>query len=82
MARPKINTIDDGATPQTREPISNIAIAAKKPHFAGKKLYILTYKMMVELDVKKYADPNQPTSLKDSNSFVIVGIAVAIIVSS
>lgn len=67
-----------GATAQIILPISNTTIEVMKTPRSEKYLYKLPHMDWVAARVRKKAEPYHPTSARELNSVVILGIAVDI----
>lgn len=79
IARPTIRLMELGAAPQIAEPTSKIPMKVIKVHFTSYKVYNLPIERQKAAAVSRYANPYQPTSLREPKSFVIVGIAIPMI---
>ena len=82
MARPTIRAVEFGEVAQMRDPSSKIIIEVKYDHLRLKKVNNLPQSSWNEHEVRKYAEPYQPTCSIEWNCWVILGIAVEIIVVS
>lgn len=82
MARPMMNVTEFGAAPQMTEPTSNIKMTAKKVYFGEQNVYTRPRMSWKAHAVRLKALPYHPISLRLWNSFVICGMAVAMIVIS
>lgn len=77
MALPMMKAIELGAAPQMAEPTSNNTRAVIKVAFTFRKVYNFPNTNRKAQLVSRYAVPYQPTSFDAWNSFVIAGVAVA-----
>lgn len=77
MALPMMKAIELGAAPQMAEPTSNNTRAVRKVAFTFRKAYNFPNTNRKAQLVSRYAVPYQPTSFNAWNSFVIAGVAVA-----
>lgn len=82
IARPTINVVLSFATAQIKDPISKMKIDSRYVYFSEKNLYPLPHVDWNEANVRKNADPYQPTWSSEWNSSVISGMAVATMVMS
>jgi hypothetical protein len=76
IARPMINALELGATPQIKLPTSKRIMDPRKLHLRLKYLYIFPAEGWAAPKVMKYAAAYQDMSSRLWNSSVILGIAV------
>lgn len=79
MARPTIKVIEFGATPQSSEPISNRNRAVRYAFLTEKSMKTRPNSGWKAHAVSRYADPYHPMSGVEWNSWVMYGIAWAVI---
>jgi hypothetical protein len=75
ITRPRISITDDTAVAQIKLPSSNIARKLRNTHFDEKYRYILPDRGCKAQTQMRYALPYHPTSSRELNFVVIVGIA-------
>ncbi len=77
MARPTMSMGDDVAAAHMTDPTSKMSSAVRYVIFMSKFAYIFPKEGCREVIVSRYDEPYQPTSFRESNTVVMVGIAVA-----
>src|ERR1700753_1024177 len=82
MARPTMSVVELCATAQIKLPSSKMAMDMMKVVLRWKYLKALPQVDWKDATVRKNAEPYQPTSCKELNSSVILGMAVATMVMS
>jgi hypothetical protein len=65
MLRPAISAAEEGANPQTKDPISNIARPEREAHFAPYMVYSLPHNIWVAVNTNIYELPYYPTSFNE-----------------
>jgi hypothetical protein len=75
-ALPTIRTREDGAAAQTMEPTSKTHRAKRKIHVALYSMYSFPNMSWKQQVVRRNDEPYQATSSRESNSEVILGMAV------